>query len=107
MTTPYTEDCISLTGVFGKPVGFPMHIDPLDTPLRLHELASGMKPGEMIKSLYEPGNYLYLQRNFGAKIFFRGYAFVPVDGTLQSMIDIYRNNQKCRYEDRAPIESDR
>ncbi|KIY61250.1 hypothetical protein CYLTODRAFT_427633 [Cylindrobasidium torrendii FP15055 ss-10] len=101
MTTPYTEDCISLTGVFGEPVGFPMHINPLDTPLRLHELASGMKPGEMIKSLYGPGNYLYLQRDFGAKIFRREYAFVPVDGTLQAMIDVYRNNQQCRYEDRA------
>ncbi|KIY64636.1 hypothetical protein CYLTODRAFT_425045 [Cylindrobasidium torrendii FP15055 ss-10] len=57
----------------------------------------------MIKSLYGPGNYLYLQRDFGAKIFRKEYAFVPVDGTLQAMIDIYRNNQQCRYEDRAPI----
>ncbi|KIY63747.1 hypothetical protein CYLTODRAFT_425818 [Cylindrobasidium torrendii FP15055 ss-10] len=103
MTTPYTEDCISLTGVFGEPVGFPMYTDPLDTPLRLHELASGMKPGEMIKSLHGPENYLYLQRDFGAKIFFREYAFVPLDGTLQSMIDIYRNNQQKLYEDRARI----
>ncbi|KIY60895.1 hypothetical protein CYLTODRAFT_427751 [Cylindrobasidium torrendii FP15055 ss-10] len=103
MATPYTEDCISLTGVFGEPVGFPIHTNPLDAPLRLHELASGMKHGEMIKSLYGPGNYLYLQRDFGAKIFRREYAFVPVDGTLQEMIDIYRKNQQKLYEDRGRI----
>ncbi|KIY64635.1 hypothetical protein CYLTODRAFT_425044 [Cylindrobasidium torrendii FP15055 ss-10] len=103
MTTPYTEDCISLTGVFGEPVGFPIYTDPLDTPLRLHELASGMEPGEMIKNLYRPGNYLYLQRDFGAKVFFREYAFVPLDGTLQAMIDTYQNNQQKLYEDRARI----
>ncbi|KIY63748.1 hypothetical protein CYLTODRAFT_425819 [Cylindrobasidium torrendii FP15055 ss-10] len=103
MTTPYTEDCISLTGVFGEPVGFPIHTNPLDARLRLHELASGMRPGEMIKSLYGPGNYLYLQRDFGTKIFLREYAFVPVDRTLQAMIDIYQNNQQCLYEDRARV----
>ncbi|KIY62401.1 hypothetical protein CYLTODRAFT_177977 [Cylindrobasidium torrendii FP15055 ss-10] len=103
MVTPYTEDCISLTGVFGEPVGFPMFRDPLDPSLRLHELGSGMKPGEMIKDLHGPGNYLYLQRDLGVKLYFQGFAFVPPDETLQSMSEIYRKNRQCLCEDRARV----
>ncbi|KIY61720.1 hypothetical protein CYLTODRAFT_427382 [Cylindrobasidium torrendii FP15055 ss-10] len=103
MSTPYTEDCISFTGIFGEPVGFPMLTDPLDSFMRRHELGSGMKRGETIKSLYEPGNYLYLQRDFGARAFFSGHAFVPLDETLQAMANIYRKNQQCLYKDRARI----
>ncbi|KIY61723.1 hypothetical protein CYLTODRAFT_427386 [Cylindrobasidium torrendii FP15055 ss-10] len=103
MATPYTEDCISFTGIFGEPVGFPIFTDPQNPFLRLHELGSGMKSGEIIKSLYEPGNYLYLQRDFGARAFFSGHAFVPLDETLQAMANIYQKNQQCLYEDRARI----
>ncbi|KIY61938.1 hypothetical protein CYLTODRAFT_427263 [Cylindrobasidium torrendii FP15055 ss-10] len=74
--------------------------------MRRHELGSGMKRGETTNSLYEPGNYLYLQRDFGARAFFDGHAFVPLDETLQAMTNIYQNNQQCAYEDRARIKVD-
>ncbi|KIY61843.1 hypothetical protein CYLTODRAFT_459507 [Cylindrobasidium torrendii FP15055 ss-10] len=57
--TPYTEDCISLTGLFGEPIGYPMYTQPTSMPLLLHEAATGMKPEETAKKLFERGNYLY------------------------------------------------
>ncbi|KIY67928.1 hypothetical protein CYLTODRAFT_422132 [Cylindrobasidium torrendii FP15055 ss-10] len=103
MATPYTEDCISFNGVFEEPIGFPIITDHQSPFMRRHELGSGMKRGETTNSLYEPGNYLYLQRDFGARAFLNGHAFVPLNETLQAMADIYQKNQQCLYEDRARI----
>ncbi|KIY62741.1 hypothetical protein CYLTODRAFT_458728 [Cylindrobasidium torrendii FP15055 ss-10] len=57
--TPYTEDCISITGVFEEPIGYPMYTQPTLMPLLIHEAATGMKPEETAKKLFERGNYLY------------------------------------------------
>ncbi|KIY62402.1 hypothetical protein CYLTODRAFT_426949 [Cylindrobasidium torrendii FP15055 ss-10] len=65
-----------------------------------------MGTGELIKYMHAPGNYLYLQRDFGANFSSRGQAFVPLDETLQTILDTYCNNQQYPHEDRARIKVD-
>ncbi|KIY63990.1 hypothetical protein CYLTODRAFT_438381 [Cylindrobasidium torrendii FP15055 ss-10] len=103
--TPYTEDCISITGVFGEPLGYPMYTKRNVVPLLVHEAATGTQPEDTTRMLFDRGNYLYLQRDFAPKLAERllakGMALVPTDDTLQHITDVYTCNSHRPMEERV------
>ncbi|KIY63989.1 hypothetical protein CYLTODRAFT_493493, partial [Cylindrobasidium torrendii FP15055 ss-10] len=105
--SPYTEDCISLACVFGDPIGYPMYTQPTLRPLLIHEAATGTRPEETAQKLFEPGNYLYLQRDFAPKLseqlFAKGMALVPPDDITQCITDVYSHNASCPKEERVSL----
>ncbi|KIY63979.1 hypothetical protein CYLTODRAFT_425621 [Cylindrobasidium torrendii FP15055 ss-10] len=106
MLTPYTEDCISLTGVFEEPFGHPIYTEHMETALRMHALATGMSDEEAIDALFKPGNYLYLQPDFGHELSRKEYAFIPPDRCIQLLTKTYRQNQRHPQKDRTRAETE-
>ncbi|KIY63184.1 hypothetical protein CYLTODRAFT_458351 [Cylindrobasidium torrendii FP15055 ss-10] len=100
MPTPYTEDCISLTGVFHEPIGYPIYTD--HNLLMPHAHAFGMDAKELMLALFNQGNYIYLQPEVYELLQGDDHAFIPPDDYAQDLGDLYEEDEP-QLEDRARV----
>ncbi|KIY62034.1 hypothetical protein CYLTODRAFT_427216 [Cylindrobasidium torrendii FP15055 ss-10] len=60
-----------------------------------------MNDEEVVDALFNPGNYLYMQRDFGLQTSRKNYAFIPPDSCIQSLTKTYIQNQRHPHKDRT------
>ncbi|KIY67068.1 hypothetical protein CYLTODRAFT_454823 [Cylindrobasidium torrendii FP15055 ss-10] len=91
MPTPYTEDCISLTGVFREPIGYPIYTD--HNPLKPHASAVGMNAEELKLALFNQGNYVYLQADVYELFQGKYHAFIPPCDYILALMRLREQNE--------------
>ncbi|KIY62035.1 hypothetical protein CYLTODRAFT_427217 [Cylindrobasidium torrendii FP15055 ss-10] len=93
MGAVYTEDCVSLNGIFGEAIEHAIYSDSSCYYLRRHEPAVGMQPGELSTYMDHPANRLKLQPDVAPHFSSLKICLVPEDAAIRQLCQVYSKNQ--------------